>query len=164
MQQRLTLSLLTASLCACSGNSLLTGQQRSFQVDSVPVGASVLVLGEAMGQTPLTLHTRDVFPQSYAHDKQHLYGRVEIRHPGCKTFTTTVSSRIISHGLNARLECDEKPTAPPAAQVEQQTAPLQRQQPQPLKQRLIRLKELYQEGLISEPEYEAKRKQLLEEL
>lgn len=163
MKRHLTLSLLIISLSACSGTSLLTRQQRTFQVDSVPVGASVLVLGEAMGQTPLTLHTRDVFPQNFAHDKQHLYGRVEIRHPGCKAFITTVSSRIISDGLNAKLECSGKTTSAVSPQPPQLGETVESATSN-LKQRLRKLQELYDEGLISDTEYQQKRQQLLDEL
>ncbi len=162
--RHLMVPLLGLSLSACSGNSLTPSQHDTFQVDSVPVGASVLVLGEAMGQTPMSLHRKDVFPHNYDHSKQHLYGRVEIRNPGCKPFITTVRSRVLSDGLKATLDCGEKPTLTPAAQTEQQAAPVQQQQEPSLKQRLRSLKELYEEGLISEQEYETKRQQLLEEL
>ena len=163
MNQLLTLSILSLSISACGGNSLLPSQQQQFQVDSVPVGASVLVLGEAMGQTPLTLSTRTVFPQTFDDSRQHLYGRIELRHPGCTPLITTVSSRIISSGLKAKLECgagmQRQPTVHPATSTPVATPEMPR-----LKQRLQQLRELYQEGLISEEEYDEKRRQLLDEL
>ena len=160
MKRPLTLTLLSLSICACSGNSLIPSQQEEFQVDSIPVGASVLVLGEALGQTPMTIATRTVFPQNFESSKQHLYGRVELRYPGCQPMITAVSSRIISSGLKANLDCGT---------TSQQTAPAIQPstvitQPKPLKLRLEKLKELYQEGLISESDYDEKRRQLLEEL
>ena len=160
MMRHLIAGLCGLTLTACSGNSLLPAQQGSFQVDSVPVGASVLVLGEAMGQTPMTLLRSDVFPRNYDFDKQHLYGRIELRHPGCNPFITTVSSRVLSDGLKAKLECEEMATTSPVLQP----VPAQQKEDSSLKQRMIKLKDLYEEGLISEQEYEAKRRQLLEEL
>ena len=162
MKRPLTLSLLSLSISACGGNSLIPSQQDNFQVDSVPVGASVLVLGEAMGQTPMTLTTREVFPQSFDYNKQHLYGRVELRHPGCKPLITSVSSRVISSGLKAKLECDNIPQAQQEPSATQPTTVPP--EPTSLKQRLQKLKELYQENLISEEEYAEKRRRLLEEL
>ena len=160
MIRHLMTGLCALGLAACSGNPLIPPQQESFKVDSLPVGASVLVLDEAMGQTPMTLHRRDVFPRNYDQDKQHLYGRVELRHPGCKPFITTVSSRVLNDGLKAKLECGEQTAAPAAPQP----APIQQEEDSSLKQRLIKLKELHEEGLINDEEYEAKRRQLLEEL
>ena len=167
MKRKLPASLATLLLTACSANSLAPMQQDQVKVDSVPVGASVLVLGEAMGQTPLHLNTRDIFPQSYDHDKQHLYGRIVLSYPGCEPFTTTVSSRIISEGLNARLKCNTPredgdqatplPTTPTAVTESEQESDR-------LKQRLRQAKELFDEGLINVEEYAEKRRQLLEEL
>lgn len=166
-------TLIVLPLIGCSGNSLLPSQSGSFKVDSAPVGASVLVLGEAMGQTPMLLTTSEVFPHSFDHDKQHLYGRIQLSHPGCEPFITTVSSRIISDGLNARLKCRDanqpqqqtdmsaQPTAAP-----QMATPIATPQTNTtgLKPRLQQLKELFEEGLISEEDYAAKRRQILEEL
>ena len=157
MKQPLMAPLLLLCLSACSGNSLTPSQGATFQVDSVPVGASVLVLGEAVGQTPMVLQRSDVFPHNFDHDKQHLYGRVELRHPGCNAYITTVSSHVLSDGLKAKLECGEKTTKEAASEVRQS-------EDSSLKHRLIKLKEIYEEGLISDEEYEAKRQQLLDEL
>ena len=163
MTHKLLATLIVLPLAGCTGNSLLPSSSDTFQVDSVPVGASVIVLGEAMGQTPMTLSTHDVFPQSYDQDKQHLYGRVELTYPGCESTLTTISSRVIGHGLNAKLKCgDTNPTQekPQAVIVE----PTPRSEPSELKLRLQKLKELYQEELISEEEYAEKRRALLEYL
>jgi hypothetical protein len=159
MKRPLILLIFSLSISACGANSLLPPQQERFQVDSVPVGASVLVLGEAMGQTPMMLSSHEVFPQTFDDSRQHLYGRIELRHPGCEPFITTVSSRIISSGLKAKLECDHGLQEPPAI-----TTPALAPEVTPLKQRLRELKAWYQEGLISEKEYDEKRRQLLEEL
>lgn len=157
MSHKLLATLIALPLVGCSGTSLIPSSSDQIQVDSVPVGASVIVLGEAMGQTPMTLTTRDVFPQSFAQEKQHLYGRIELTYPGCEPSITTVSSRIISNGLKAKLKCRDKPQAATIS-----TTP--RTEPVELKLRLQKLKELYQEELINEEEYATKRKELLEEL
>lgn len=157
MSHKLIATLIALPLVGCSGNSLLPSSSNQIQIDSVPVGASVIVLGKAMGQTPMNLSTRDVFPQSFAQEKQHLYGRIELTYPGCEPFITTVSSRIISNGLKAKLDCREPPQTT-------MTSPTPRTEPVELKLRLQQLKELYQEELISEQEYATKRRKLLEEL
>ncbi len=167
MTHKLLAALIALPLAGCSTNSLLPSSSEQFQVDSVPVGASVKVLGESMGQTPMTLSTRDVFPQSFAHEKQHLYGRIELTYPGCEPSITTVSSRIISHGLKTKLKCRDNAQATDQIQTKPTTAtvtPTPASKPVELKLRLKKLKELYQEELISEEEYAEKRRALLEEL
>lgn len=163
MTHKLLATLIALPLAGCSGNSLISASNDTFQVDSVPVGASVIVLGEAMGQTPMTLSTRDVFPQSYDQGRQHLYGRVELTYPGCESSLTTVSSRVLAHGLKAKLKCDVETQTKeaPAADI---LEPTSQSEPVALKLRLQKLKELYQEELISEEEYAEKRRKLLEEL
>jgi hypothetical protein len=145
---------------------MVSSSRDQFLVDSAPVGASVLVLGETMGQTPLTLNTRAVFPQSFPSEKQHLYGRIELTYPGCEPFITTVSSRIISEGLTARLSCREQPpTSPTSAFTHPAPSPSSSAaKPLEIKPRLQQLKQLFEEGLISEGDYAAKRQQLLQEL
>lgn len=167
MTHKLLATLIALPLVGCSANSLLPSSTDQIHVDSVPVGASVIILGEAMGQTPMTLTTRDVFPQSFAQEKQHLYGRIALSYPGCEPFITTVSSRIISNGLKAKLECRDKTQTVTQDEHKPQQAtaiPTPRSDSAELKLRLKELKELYQEELISEDEYATKRKQLLEEL
>jgi hypothetical protein len=164
MRYKLLAILIVLPLSGCAGNSLLSSPRNQFLVDSAPVGASVLVLGETMGQTPLNVRTRDVFPQSFDPKKQHLYGRVELTYPGCEPFITTVSSRVISEGLNARLTCREqdRPQEPTTAMPQATSTP--QAKPLELKQRLQQLKELFEEGLISEQDYATKRHELLNAL
>ncbi|MDH5785120.1 MAG: hypothetical protein OEZ16_05845 [Chromatiales bacterium] len=165
MKRKVTLTFLAASLTACGGNSLLPSQQQSFSVDSLPPGASVIIMDEAVGQTPITLTAHQVFPQNFDHSKQHLYGRVELHYPGCKPFITAISGQILSSGLNARLECRDEPSGvfAPSAEHAKSFAGEERQE-KTLKQRLRQLKELHEEGLIDEHDYREKRRQLLEAL
>jgi hypothetical protein len=161
MKYKIIATLMVLPLAACSGNSLLPSQRDRFEVESTPTGASVRLLGEIVGKTPMSLNTRAVFPQNFPYDKQHLYGRIELSYPGCEPFSTTVSSRIISEGLKARLKCNDSHQLTP-----QTVAPVAtpRTEQGELKHRLLQLKELYEEGLISEQDYVEKRRQLLEEL
>lgn len=162
--------LIVLPLIGCSGNPLFSSARDQFLVDSAPVGASVLVLGETVGQTPLTLRKQDVFPQSFDPGKKHLYGRIELVYPGCERFIATVSSRVINEGITARLDCGDGTatealpapaitTEPAAGEVAQPVTPAPG-----LKQRLRQLKELFDEGLISEEEYHSKRSELLQAL
>jgi hypothetical protein len=182
MRYRLLSAFIVLPLFACSGNPLLSSSQEQFLVDSAPVGASILILGETVGQTPLTLQKHDVFPQSFDPEKKHLYGRIELVYPGCEPFITTISSRVINEGLTALLTCHDNKRAEPAStptQVPIQEQPQgQVQQPATdgshpvvpatatpdLKQRLQQLKGLFDEGLISEEDYNIKRRELLRAL
>ncbi|MEN8170643.1 MAG: PEGA domain-containing protein [Pseudomonadota bacterium] len=164
MKYHLLTTFIALPLFGCSGNTLIPSHSDQISVDSVPVGASVLVLGEAMGQTPMSLSTRDVFPQSFELEKQHLYGRIQLTYPGCEPFITTVSSRIVSDGLKAELDCVDSNVPQEKASVSPQAETPPETEPSELKQRLQQLKGLFEEELISEQDYAEKRRQLLEQL
>ena len=153
-----TLTLLPLLGCSAFPNS---PNGAMIKVDSVPVGASVLVMGEVMGQTPMSLRKREVFPHLFAPQNQHLYGHIKLTYPGCEPFVTSVSSDIVSNGLKARLNCDNPPPLTPAQPAK--TSPADNAS-EGLRQRLQQLKSLFEEGLISEQDYASKRRQLLEEL
>lgn len=155
MVSALPLSLVIA-LSGCSGNSLASKSGSSFAVTSKPEGATVYVLGKPVGETPLTLEQRSVFPLVYPPELANLYGRVELRLKGCETLQRPVSGRVLAKGLRAKLECEN------VVQINGEQAAVA--ETKSIKQRLLELQILKDEGLISVEEFQAQRQRILGEL
>lgn len=151
MNKTLLSSLLASGLLsACAGGSMIPRDANQFTVSSTPSGATVHVMGKELGVTPLDVTKEQVFPLTYPKELENKFGRIQIRHPGCEPYETPVSGYILSTGLKAKLVCahtESKPTA--------------RENPQ---ERLRQLKAIFDEGLISEEEYQVKRQSILEDI
>ena len=124
-----------------------------FKVESVPAGAEVYVMGKSLGVTPMQLSRTDVFPNIYPKEKESLYGKITLRKEGCKDYTRSVSGDITGFGLHAKLDCGS-PTPSTAAQPPSET----------VEQRLDKVKELLNKGLISEDEAKKARERILNSL
>ncbi len=119
-------------------------------------------MGAKAGVTPLQLTREDVFPNLYPKDKESLYGRVTLRKSGCADFTTTVSSQVSSYGLHAKLDCGgDKPAPAAAAGVSGISSG---SSSETAEQRLGKIKELLDKGLITEEEAKKARERILNEL
>ncbi|MGB9093388.1 MAG: PEGA domain-containing protein [Gallionella sp.] len=149
-------SLLLLAGCSSGGSAFPPAGNAPFKVESDPAGAAVYVMGENMGVTPMQLSHTDVFPNIYPREKESLYGKIILRKAGCKDYTRTVSGDITSFGLHAKLDCASSAPAPSAAA---QAAPSET-----VEQRLDKIKELLNKGLISEDEAKKARARILNEL
>lgn len=105
-------------------------------------------MGTSVGTTPLKVGRNQVFPVTYARELEPHYGRIELTHTGCKPLTVTVSNAILGQGLHAQLECEV-----PAPAVTGN-----------IRERLLQLKALRDDGLITDEEYSRKRQSLLDNL
>lgn len=153
MNYRHSPSILTA--LALAGCSLTPAASDSFTVASDPSGAEVFVLGAPVGTTPVDVSVAQVFPATYPAEKETLYGRVVVRKEGCEEKVVAVSTRAVARGLTVRLDC-----APPAASAMSTPTPAA----DDVAARLQRLETLRRDGTITEPEYEAHRRRILESL
>lgn len=138
--------LISVLVSGCAG--LLPSYVPHVEVTSEPSGAEVFVMGERMGTTPLRLESSTLFPHTYPPEKQPLYGRIRLTHPGCEAMERSVDTRTLENGLQARLKCAAAPSAPPP----------------PAAQRLRELEILRQEGLLSEEEYKRVRARIIDAL
>lgn len=151
-------------LHGCSNFSALS-KHDEITVDSEPSGASVYVMGKVLGSTPLVVRHQDVFPVVYAPDQQDLYGMVILKKDGCQNYLQRVNSTILKKGVKAKLDCTEVDAEQASTQIPQGNQPgIPVPAPTSLKQRLIRLDELHQDGLITDEEYGAARRRILDEL
>ena len=171
-------------LQGCSNFSALS-KHSEIAVGSEPSGASVYVMGKVLGSTPLVVRHQDVFPVVYTPDQQDLYGMVILKKDGCQDYLQQVNSTILKRGVKAKLDCtkvsaQKKSTQTQIPQVDQPSirapapipqvdqpsirVPAPAPMPTSIKQRLIRIDELHQDGLITDEEYGAARRRILDEL
>jgi len=149
-------STLIISLSACAGNSLAPKNNDKISVKSEPSGASVYVMGEKVGLTPLSVDVDNIYPVTYSQDEQEFYGKIILKHEGCSDKTVKVSTGMVSGGLKTNLDCvkDEAPEELLQVQPQVPTG-------KSVKQRLQELQVLKDEGLISEHEYQDIRSRIL---
>ena len=164
MDQKKLITLFALSLTACSGSSLAPRTNQQFTVSSTPSGAAVYVMGEQAGVTPLTLDAKQVFPNTYSQEQEQHYGRIVLKHEGCKDQIIGINSGRLSDGIVAKLEC---PKMAAAKEQVAQESPAQTEttvKPSSAKERLKQLDDLKQEGLITEQEYRKIRQEVLDSL
>lgn len=164
----------------------------NVEIKSNPDGATVFVMGKEVGKTPLTLPLSDFFPAVYPPEQEHLYGRITLKKEGCKDYTKNMEWGSSGSTLNAKLRCkrkqspmqdqyygygeeDEYLTVDQLREMDTrnlETAPIISPRKMRLKssllpsmkERLQRIDELRQEGIITTQEYDAARKRILEQL
>jgi hypothetical protein len=147
-------NLVLVAGCSSTGADLFPAAGNNpIKIESVPPGADVYVMGEKVGVTPLQISRKDVFPNTYPRDKESVYGRITLKKEGCADFTRTVSAEISNAGLHAKLDCgDTNPagTAPRSGETAEQ--------------RLGKIKDLLNKGLITEEEAKKARERVLNDL
>lgn len=151
------ISIVFATGCSSTGggsNFTLDGDN-IFKIESNPSGAEVFVMDEKVGETPMSIHQRDVFPSIYPREKESLYGKVILKKEGCADFTRSVSLEISSNGLSAKLDCEDgNPGTSAEVARSGETA----------EQRLEKIKDLLSKGLITEDEAKKTRERIINNL
>lgn len=140
------------------GNLFPAAGNNPIKIESVPSGAAVYVMGEKVGVTPLQISHKDVFPNTYPRDKESVYGRIILKKDGCSDFTRTVSAEISNAGLHAQIDCGDMTSASPGISRD---AP---RNSETIEQRLDKIKDLLNKGLISEEEAKQARARILNDL
>jgi hypothetical protein len=163
--------MAAALIAGCASVGAKPGR---IDVTSEPPGAEVYVMGDMAGVTPLTLDQTRVFPLIYPSGKQALYGKVELRKAGCQPTVRAVSTRAVAEGIRVTLDCDEAPQ-PPARTPANDLVPGSATRVAPampsapvhtpaVDQRLRQVRDLLDQGLITEHEAHEVRMRILNEL
>jgi len=157
-------SLIAGGCSSINGGSSASGEFKAqkaaegfaVRIESDPSGADVFAMGERIGMTPMVISSSDVFPSNYPKEKETFYGKVTLRKTGCSDLTRTVDKKLVL--MRAQLECGhpnsvaaEKPRVAPEIGGSAE-------------QRLTRIKELLDKGLISEEEAKRARERIINEL
>lgn len=168
-------SLLSAlSVVQGCGGVGATPKGDSISVVSDPAGASVFTMGERLGTTPLVLGQHEVFPLVYRAEHEKEYGVLVLKKEGCMDHTLHVGTAAVSKGLEVKLDCGRPAAERPRTEAGKGTPPAAgtpglrpsadttaRAAP---KKRLQQIDELRKDNLITEQEYRAIRKRILDDL
>ena len=157
--RRFACCAMALSLALATESSSAAGLTRpnEIEVASDPPGAAVYAAGKRLGVTPLTVRQQDVFPVVFPPEQQDVYGTLLLSKEGCKEQTVRVSNAVIWKGVNVKLDCGQAELAKPRAGGPGAPLPT-------IKERLLRLNELRDQGLVSEEEYQDIRRKILGEL
>ncbi|MBI5576786.1 MAG: SHOCT domain-containing protein [Deltaproteobacteria bacterium] len=150
------LFLSFTAAAGCGGTAVLN-RANEISVASDPSGAAVTAAGKRIGVTPLVIRQQDVFPVVFPPENQDAYGTLVISKEGCKDHTVRVTNEVIRKGVNAKLDCGQSELVKPRAGAP--AAP-----PPAIRERLLRLNELRDQGLITADEYKEIRAKILGEL
>lgn len=141
-------------------------------LETNPPGATVITLGRLLGKTPLRVEENDIFPSIYADELKPIYGKVRFKLKGCKSVSRQMTPEDIAAGVKIDLECGEAATRSAKSSGSTQNsgdnfdtsidAPLYSGDNN-VKVRLLRVKNLLEEGLISQDEANTIRRRILED-
>jgi len=146
--KRIALASATlACLISVNGCGPIKSDPDMIVIESEPTGATVYAMGEDVGVTPLKIRQAVVFPMNYSPETRDLYGTVLLRKTGCKDHRQHVSSDDYRYGIKVTLDCGQK-----------------RAEPGSIEQRLRKLKELHDKGLITDEEEKTTRQRILDGL
>lgn len=154
-------SLLLVAGCSSSGgvdSYFPAAGNTPIKVESIPPGADVYVMGKKVGVTPLEIGRNQVFPNTYPSEKESAYGRITLKKEGCFDFTRTVSAEIGNSGLHAKLDCADQYPASTGLPKENS------HNDQTVEQRLDKIKDLQNKGLITDDEAKKARERILNDL
>jgi hypothetical protein len=160
------LGALLLNACAAGGSS---GSRSSITIDSQPQGAKVYAGERALGPTPATIVLDDVFPKRWTSRTEkdeegfafyRRLGTLSFRKGGCEPYTLPVDSDTLRDDIKVTLTCDPNYQPPAGSENEgRDDAPTAA-----IEQRLRRLDELRQKGLLTEEEYRIQRQRIISEL
>jgi len=141
-------------------------------LETNPPGATVITLGRILGKTPLRVEENDIFPSIYANELKPIYGKVRFKLKGCKQVSRQITPEDIAAGVKIDLECGEAATRKTADSANRSSdndnfdtsinAPLYSGDNN-IKVRLLRVKNLLAEGLITQDEANTIRRRILED-
>ena len=151
---------LVILLSACSGNGLINASHNEISVISEPVGASVYVMGELQGTTPMVVNITKLYPVTYSKEQASLYGHVVLKHEGCSDQIIKITNKMTGKVLKEKLACAGSESAVVQESSVKETSLVY----QSARQRLQELKVLKDDGLINNEEYQEIRSRILESL
>lgn len=154
MKLKIMIGVFVSFLLTACQTGLIDANHNEISVKSEPSGASVYVMGELVGVTPIKVNVTKLYPVTYEKENQQHYGRIVLKHEGCSDRVVKVTHDISGTGLNEKLECTSDIDVAEKPVVIGKT----------VKQRLHELQALKEGGLVNEEEYQKLRIRILESL
>lgn len=160
-----TALLLTLVITQGCTNTSFSPHPDTLSVTSKPTGATVYTMSKKLGITPLTIHQEKIFPATYPPEQQNYYGILQFKKKGCKDQSVRVSTAAMVKGIDVKFDCGQPALRKRTIETgSNTTAPASITTAPTARTRLLQLNELYQEGLITEKEYQEIRKRILDKL
>ncbi|MEW8030461.1 MAG: PEGA domain-containing protein [Candidatus Thiodiazotropha sp.] len=78
-----------------------------LKVATEPSGATVYVMGKAIGETPISIPQQQLYPAGYDASTQPMYGSLLIRKTGCQDIKRRIRYQDFNTGLSVELNCNE---------------------------------------------------------
>lgn len=150
---RLLLAAVTLLLGACTSGHMIT-------IDSEPTGAEILANSKPIGKTPRQIVPDEVFPPRWIGGSYMVKGKLVLEKEGCRKYEMDVNDLVLSKDIKATLDCNGTMQQPASTKV----VPGEASADQGVEQRLQKLKALYDKGVITEQEYQAQRKRILDNI
>ena len=154
------IACLIITLSSCGSGGIVSSQHNEISVTSNPSGASVYVMGDLQGVTPVSINLTRLYPATYSKEFSHLYGYIVLKKDGCKNKTVKVTHDITSSGLKENLTCKLADKAVTKELVENGNRVVDK----PVKLRLKELQTLKEEGMVNDDEYRKIRQRILESI
>jgi len=151
-------------LQGCSGAKV---KEKLPNITSTPVAATIFANGVEIGITPLHKNLYEVFPAAWSGWTYQASGVLSVKKAGCSDFNLKVSDAILAKPIHAKLNCDKHYVAPVQMPVDmpvKSSEKMNKKKMSKTEKRLGELKGLYGKGVITEDEYKATRKRILNEL
>lgn len=164
--KRPNLTALVAVICipamlaqGCAGPNVSNSKPGQIEIASDPTGATVFVDGSEIGSTPLRIVPAEVFRSGFVGLSYRYYGRLILKKPGCEEKVIEVNDAVLAGDVRVILECD--PDYRPPKLDTPVGNPAESDQ---YADRLRRIERLFQQGLITEEEYNMLRSRVLDGL
>lgn len=145
---------LAAILLGGCGGMIVSEKSDRIRLASDPAGATAYADGNELGATPLEISPGAHFRSGFVGMSYRYYGKLSFKKPGCEPYSVEVNDAILARDVHARLKCDPGYRPPdlltPASDK--------------YAERLERIETLRKKALISDEEYKALRKHVLDEL
>jgi len=150
-------TILTASIVfLLQGCNTASVKPEVANVTSTPSAATVYADDLKLGTTPLHHDLYDAFPASWKNSEYQAQGTLILKKTGCEDFAIKVNDSLLSKPVHAELKCsattDNKASDSPDTSENSIT------------KRLNEAESLFEQGIITEDEYKATRKRILNDL
>lgn len=137
---------------------------RMVKIDSSPSGADIIADGKHIGITPMEINAEEVFPPRWISGSYMVKGSLELQKEGCSKAEMSVDDLVLSKDISRTLDCKQdmiiKEKSEQASTVNSSSMITE----EDIEQRLNKLKNIYDKGLITKQEYQEQRLRILNQL
>jgi hypothetical protein len=148
--------LISSIIFLLQGCNTASVKPEVANVTSTPSAATVYADDLKLGTTPLHHDLYDAFPASWKNSEYQAQGTLILKKTGCDDFSIKVNDLLLSKPVHADLKC----SATTSNEAADSTAPPE----STITKRLNEAESLFKQGVITEDEYNATRKRILNEI